>query len=330
MNTACHRRRGAWALGLVALLVLPLAGSAHAQAKYPERPVKVVMAASAGSSSDLAMRVIAEAMSRQLRQPLVIENRPGAGGVLAASAVSQSPADGYTLGLITNSHVINPAVIKNLPFDTLRDFTPITLLNQGGMVLLANAALPVHNFADLVALARKRPGFVTYGSSGSGGLLHLYTAQLEHDAGIELRHIPYKGLTPMVQDLVAGQIDIGMAALPATATFIASGRLKPLAVTSKARLPALPNVPTLAEAGVPGYDNNGWMVLVGPKGLAGTTVATLYAAAKAALADPKVAETLTKASMDPVGSTPEETARLLQSDLERHLATARRVGVKPE
>lgn len=317
----------AWAAALGMLLA---ASAASAQSKYPDRPIKVVMAVSAGASADLTMRVIAEAMGRQLQQPLVLDNRAGAGGVIAAVAVGKAPADGYTIGLITNSHVINPAVVKNLPFDSLRDFTPITLLAQGGMVLLANSSLQVQSFPELVALAKSKPDELTYGSSGSGGLLHLYTAQIEHDAGIRLRHIPYKGLTPMVQDLVGGQVNIGMAALPATMGFIENGKLKPLAVTSRARMAGLPNVPTLAEAGLPGYENNGWMILVGPKGLPDDVIASLHAAAKAALADPKVVETLAKASMDPVGSSPDQTARVLRTDLERHMSTAKRVGLKPE
>lgn len=319
-------------IGMLGGIVAALLSStvALAQSKYPDRPIKVILAVGAGASSDIAMRIIAESMSKNLNQPLVMDNRPGAGGVLAASAISKSPADGYTIGLITNSHVINPAVIKNLPYDSLRDFTPITLLAQGGMVLLANASVQVQTLPELVARAKKAPGKLTYGSSGSGGLLHLYTAQMESDAGIQLHHIPYKGLPQMIQDLVAGQVDIGMAALPASVGFIESGKLKPLAVTSKARMTGLPNVPTMAEAGVPGYENNGWMVLVGPKGLPGDVVARLHGAAKAALADPKVVEALSRSAMDPVASSPEETARTLQSDLERHLATAKRIGLQPE
>jgi tripartite-type tricarboxylate transporter receptor subunit TctC len=327
MNVALMRARQS----LVAIVLGAAAATVGvAEAAYPDRPVKVILAVGAGASADIAMRVIAAAMSAQLRQPLVIENRPGAGGVLAASAISRAPADGYTIGLVTNSHVINPAVVKNLPYDTLRDFTPISLLAEGGLVLLATSSLRVQSFRDLVALAAKRPGALTYGSSGSGGLLHLYTAQIEHDAGIQLRHIPYKGLPPMVQDLVAGRVDIGMAALPATAAFIQSGQLNPLAVTSGSRMTSLPNVPTLAESGLPGYDNNGWMILLGPKGLPPGVVARLHAAVKVALADPKVLEALSRASMDPAGTTPEETARVLRADMDRHMATAARIGLKPE
>ena len=323
-----HRLGGLFAC--IAAVCLALAAPAHAQPRYPDRPIKVVLAVSAGASSDIAMRLIATAMGNDLQQPLVIENRPGAGGVLAAVAVAKAPADGYTLGLVTNSHVINPAVIRNIPYDTLGDFTPITLMAQGGMVLLAHPSLGVQSFKTLTALAKAQPGKLSYGSSGNGSLLHLYTAQIERDAGIELNHIPYKGLTAMVQDLVGGQIQIGMAALPATASFIQSGQLKPLAVTSKARMPGLPNVPTLAESGLPGYDNNGWLVLVGPKGLPPAIVARLHAAVQAALADPRVREGLAKASMDPTGASPEETARVLQADLERHMATAARIGLKPD
>jgi tripartite-type tricarboxylate transporter receptor subunit TctC len=314
----------------VSVGLLLATSSGLAQTRYPAQPIKVIMAVAPGASSDLAMRVIGEAMSRQLGQALVLDNRPGAGGVLAAAALSKAPADGYTIGLITNSHLINPAVIKNLPFDTLQDFAPITLLTQGGMVLLANPSLRVETFPELVALAKKRPNQITYGSSGVGSLLHLYTAQIEHDAGIELRHIPYKGLTPMVQDLVGGLVEVGMAALPATTAFIESGKLKPLAVTSKTRMPSLPNVPTLAEAGLAGYDNNGWMILVGPKALPREVAVRLRTAAKAALAEPKVMEALAKSSMNPVGATPEETARVLQTDMQKYMSTARRIGLKPE
>lgn len=313
--------------------LLALSALAHAQepvTAWPSRPVKVLLTVSAGSSSDIAMRMIGQAMSSRLGQPLVMENRPGAGGVLGATAVARSAPDGYTLGLITTSHVINPAVVKDIPYDSLKDFTPISLLASGGMVLLANAATPYRSVQDLVAAAKSHPKQIAYGSSGNGGLLHLYTAQIEHQAGIELLHVPYKGLTPMVQDLVGGQVQVGIAALPAAQAFLGSGQLRALAVTSKTRMSALPNVPSLAEIGFPGYDSTGWMVLVAPAGLPTAMQSRLHAAVKGALADPKVAEALAQASMDAVGASPADTVKFLRAESDKHLSTAAKIGLKPQ
>jgi tripartite-type tricarboxylate transporter receptor subunit TctC len=326
-TSGIQRRVFAMALALAA--VVPLASHAQ-QPAWPNRPIKMIAPVSAGSSIDIVMRSVVQAMSVHLGQPIVIENRTGASGVIGTTVIARAPADGYTLGVVSINHVINPAAMKDIPYDTLKDFTPISTVASGGMVLLAHPSLNVRTWQEFLEAAKKAPGQITYGSSGNGGLLHLFTAQVEHQAGIDLRHIPFNGLAPMMQNLTGGHVQVGMAALPAAQPFIASGQLRVLAVTSRSRMSAVPQIPSLSELGLSGYDSTGWMALVGPAGLPAAIQNRVHDALKLAMADPKVAETVAAAGMEAIASTPEQAARFMRTESEKHLASALRVGLKPQ
>ena len=316
--------------GLVAgLVVLAATGSASAQA-WPAKPIHVIVTSSAGSTGDALIRALGAPLAKALGQPLVIENVPGSGGVTATERTVRAPKDGYTLGLISNNHAINPNIYKTIPYDSLKDITPISVLATTPVVLVVNPAVPAKNVQELVALAKARPGGLNYGSAGNGTVLHLAGVLFTSEAEIDVRHVPYKGLAQMTSDLMGGQIEMGFAGIASVAGQIKGGRLRALGVSTAQRSPVLPDVPTLAESGLPNYRFEGWLALVGPAGMPPAIVNRLHAEFTAALATKEVQETLGALGVTTVGSSPQAAVQFLASEMDKHAKLVKRSGATLE
>ncbi|MCX7150949.1 MAG: tripartite tricarboxylate transporter substrate binding protein [Proteobacteria bacterium] len=252
-----------------------LAANAIAQG-YPSRPVRIVIPLSSGGTTDVPGRIIAQRLSETLGQQFFVENRPGAGGTIGTDFVAKSKPDGYTLLLMATPHVITANLYKNLPYNTLADFVPVIRIASGPYVLTVHPSLGVNSVRELIALARANPGKIDYVSSGNGSLQHLTGAQFAYMAGIELTHVPYKGSAPAQQDLLAGMVKLGFPGTPIVIPHVKAGRLKALAVTTAQRSAQMPDVPTVAEAGVPGFESLSWVGLIAPVGTPPEIVANLH------------------------------------------------------
>lgn len=295
-----------------------------------DKPVRVILPMQAGSSVDASVRVITNALAKALGAQVIIDNQPGAGGITGAAQIVRAAPDGQTIGVISSNHVINPAIYTNVPFDTLKDVTPITMIGTTPLVLLAHPSLGVTDIKGLVAAAKAKPGAINYGSSGNGTILHLAVEMLMADTGIKLQHVPYRGAGQFLQDLIAGQIQLGVFGANVAATHIQTGALKALGVTTAKRTPLLPEVSTIAEQGVTGYDIEGWFAAVGPKDMKPTEVARFNGAFRTALAAPEVRDVLIKQGNDITPTTPEQCAAILAADLAKYAAIVKKAGVKLE
>ncbi len=258
-----HSRRS---LLLAAAALLAAPAFAASPVAYPAKPVRIIVPYVAGGGADILARYMAQALSQALGQPVVVENKGGAGGLVGVEVGLAAPADGSTFTLISSSYTVNPSLYK-LKFDPVKDIVPIVQVSQGPLLVVTQPASPVKSMADLAALARSKPGQVTYASSGQGSALHLAAAQFARRAGVQMNHIPYKGGGAALTDVISGQVDVYFAASASALPHVQSGRLRALAVTTAERIPSLPNVPTVAEAGYPGYELALWYGLIGPKGL---------------------------------------------------------------
>jgi tripartite-type tricarboxylate transporter receptor subunit TctC len=272
---------------LCALALLLAAGTAALAQGYPDRPVRLVVPFAAGGLVDVPARLLAQRLTTALGQPLIVDNRAGAGSTLGADAVAKSRADGYTLLVTSTTHVISANLYRNLPYDALRDFTPVMKLAEGPYVLVVNPALEATTVRELIALAKARPGRIDYGSSGNGSSQHLAAALFCALSGATLNHVPYKGSDRATQDLVGGQVQVGFLGTPGALPQLKSGRLRALAVTTAKRSPELPEVPTLQEAGVAGYEATIWLGLFAPARLPPAIAGKLRAEVTRALGAPE-------------------------------------------
>src|SRR3954468_7470248 len=300
-------------------------------AGYPSRAIRLIVPFPPGGSTDILARALGEKLSQGLGQPVVIDNRPGAGGSIGAEAAARAAPDGYTLMMgHLGTLAVNPAIYKNLPYDPVTSFAPVSLMAIVPSVLVVNPSLPVTNAAELIAYAKAHPGKLAYGSAGSGSTSHLTTEYFKLVTGTDILHVPYKGVGPMLTDLVSGQLSMGLNGAPAVMAHVNAGRLRPLAVTSVRRLEALPQVPTLDEAGVHGFDASGWYGVVAPAGTPQAIVARLNAEIGRAMQTPELRSRLDSEGALPAPGTPEAFAAFIRAEIARWDAVLKRAGVQPQ
>ncbi len=282
MTPSIHRR--AW----MVLAALTLS-SAVAVAQGTASPMRVILPVGAGSGVDTIVRAAQNALAKALGQPVVIENLPGAGGITGTQAIVKAAPDGNTIGVVSNNHAVNPSVFKTMPYDGIQDLTPISVVGATPFVLVVNPnKVPARNAKELQAFLQARPGQTNFASSGNGTIIHLAGEMFIDAAGVDSRHIPYKGMGPMIADLIGGQVEWGVAALPAVQGHLKSGTLRAIGVMGSQRVASLPDLPTLAEQGFPTVDVGGWFAVVAPAKLPATQVQRIHAAIVAAFADPEV------------------------------------------
>ena len=314
---------------LAALALLLVAGAPGAQ-NFPAKPIRLISPFPPGAVVDTLCRALGAPMGELLGQPIVVENRTGAGGNIGMDLVAKAPADGYTIGMGSiGTHGINPSVYAKMPFDPVRDFAPITFVASNINVLVVNPSVPVHNVQELIAYARANPGKLSFGSAGVGTSQHLAGELFKQVTGIEMAHVPYKGAGPAVSDLIAGQIPLMFADISAALGHVRAGRLRALGVTTRARTPLL-EVPTLIEQGIPDFDVNAWFGLFAPGGTPPEIVARLNGAAVQALGAPATRERLQSLGLNPSPDTPEAFARFIRSELDRWAKVARAINIRAE
>jgi tripartite-type tricarboxylate transporter receptor subunit TctC len=314
-------------------LLLPLllwAGPASAQG-YPSRPVRLVVGFAPGGAADFVSRALQEPLARALGQPVIVDNRPGAGSSIAAEAVAKSPADGYTILIASPSSIlVNPIISPKADFDPRRDLAPISQVSASPLVLAVHPALGVNSVAELIALARKQPGTLNYGTSGNGAAPHLAAVLFQRLAKVQLVHVPYKGGGPAVQSLLAGETQLSFATPPSVLPLVQAGRLKALAVTSRKRTPLVPNVPGMEEAGLPDYEISFWYGFFAPAGTPPEALKKLFAATADALRTPKINEALAREGTETAGSkSPEDFARFIDGESGLWARLVKESGAKP-
>ena len=306
--------------------LLALAGSVCSQTTVP---VRILVGAPAGGTTDTMARTLAQAMGTQLGRVVVVENRPGAGGNIAAEAVARAAPDGNTLLMSFTSHAINASLYPRLPFDPLRDFTPLTMVSTSPSVLVAHPKVPANSLQELIALAKARPGQLNFAIGALGSSLHLAGEAFKMKAGVYIVNIPYRGTAPAVQDLLAGQVELMFAAVGNVQQHIRAGKLKALGVSSPERLPGFAEVPAIAEV-LPGYESAAWFGLFGPGHMPADLTRRLSDAARAAVQMPEVRRRIEQEGATPVGNSPEVFARFVDSEIRRWSAVVRYSGAKPE
>jgi tripartite-type tricarboxylate transporter receptor subunit TctC len=311
------------------LLAAPfLAAPAAAQTTWPSRPVTIVVPAAPGGGGDFTARLLADALGRSLGQPVVVENRVGGNGNVAATYVARAPADGYTLLLAySGSHVANPALYRNLPWDPIRSFDPVALLTTAPHVIVVRNSLPVRNLAELIAYARQQPGGLTYATSGAGSIQHIGTEQFAHMTGANLVHVPYRGAGPAMNDLIAGNIDLIITTPPAIVGQVQSGSVRALAIASHTRHPMLPDLPTTAEAGLPGFELEAWFGLYAPAGTPVPVVARLSDETGVIVRSAEFRRRAEESGTYATFMSREELAAFTRTELEHWSGLIRQIGV---
>ena len=294
-----------------------------------QAPIRILVGAPAGGTTDTMARTLAQAMGSQLGRSVVVENRPGAGGNIAADAVAKAAPDGNTLLMSFTSHAINATLYPKLPFDPVKDFTPLTMVSTSPTILVAHPKVPANNVQELMALARAKPGQLNFAIGALGSSLHLAGDAFKMKSGTFIVNIPYRGTAPAVQDLLAGQVDLMFAAVGNVQQHIRAGKLKALGVTSPQRLSAFPEVPSIGEA-LPGYESAAWFGLFGPGRMPPELTKRLSDAARAAVQSPEVRRRIEHEGATPVGNSPEQFARFVDSEISRWGAVVRYSGAKPE
>lgn len=305
-------RRGLTAL----ILLMPLAASAQTAA-WPTKPVRLMAPFPPGGSVDFVSRAVQQGLAQELGQPVIVENRGGGSGSIGTGQVAKSAPDGSTFVVVFDTHAVNPSLIPNLPFDTRADLAPVMLIGTGAMVITAHASQPIKRFADLLTQARSSAGQPQYGTIGSGSLAHLAMTQMGAQANFTPTHVPYKGGGPLVQDAIAGHVPVAFGSLALLSPHIKSGALTPLAVTTAQRDPRLPNVPTVAEAGIPGFEATAWWGMLAPARTPPAIIARMQEAMTKVLRDPAVRERLEGQGMTIVASTPEQFGTFIDQQINK-------------
>ncbi|MBO0751340.1 MAG: tripartite tricarboxylate transporter substrate binding protein [Bradyrhizobiaceae bacterium] len=320
---------GALAVALAALPGTPPYHAAHAADAYPNRPITIVVPFGAGSGTDIATRIIAQPLGAALGQNIVVDDRPGANGGIAAAYVAKAAPDGYTLLMSTNSpHSSNPALLKNLAYDPVKDFAPITRIGSFTLMCVVNPTVPATSLAELIAYARANPGKLAYASGNTSGILAGET--LKHWAGIDILHIPYKSVPPALNDLIAGRVAIAFSDLTPVLPHVASGAVRPLGITRLRRSALLPDLPTFAESGLKDFEVESWAGLFAPAGVPAPIVARLNGETRAIVDNPEIKAQLTRVGFEAFGSTPQELDAFVKDQLVRTARMVKEAGIEPE
>jgi tripartite-type tricarboxylate transporter receptor subunit TctC len=311
--------------------ILGFCGTVTAAGNYPSQPINIIVPYSPGGSTDLLARVVGKRLTEKLHQPVIVQNRPGANGIVGAQVIAKAAPDGYTIGIASpGTHAANASLYAHLPYDTIKDFTPLTQAVSAPFVLVVNPALGVHSVKELIAKAKASPGSISYASGGTGSSQHLAMEQFCMMAGIKMTHVPYNGSAASYTDLVGGQVMVEFDALPSALPFVKAGKLLAIAVATPKRLPELPKVPTVSEAGVRGYESGSWYGFVGPANLPKDVVATLSGAMHEALQNSDVRSTLTGAGLVVVDSSPQQFADFIKAQMKKTAAIIKAANIKPE
>lgn len=319
-----------FAAGIVAMAAMVCAGTVSAQDNFPTKPIRMVLPFPPGGVTDLLARALAEKLSPRLGQPVIVDNKPGAGTVLASDFVAKAPADGHTLLLAASSLGTAPLIYDKVSYDAVKSFTPVTQVASVVHVLVVNPALPVKNVKELVDYSRKNPGKLNYSSTGSGTSTHLEGELFKSMGNMFMVHIPYRGSGPALTDLVAGQVNVMFDALGSSGPFIKAGKLRALAVTTAQRSPSIPELPTVAESGLPGYEAMPWLGLVAPAGTPTPVVDRIYKEVHKILQEPEVRERFKGWGLDIIGNSPAEFASFIRKDVEQWSQVIRKANIKAD
>jgi tripartite-type tricarboxylate transporter receptor subunit TctC len=318
------------AYSLCSIMVASAHGAENAQS-FPSKSITIIVPYSPGGTTDLLARVLGKHLSDVWKQPVIVENKPGANGMLGSSIVAKAAPDGYTIGIASpGSHAANGSLYPKISYDTINDFSPVTLAVSAPLLLVAHPSLNVKNVKEVIALAKSKPGQINYASGGSGSSQHLAMELFNHSAGLKMTHVSYKGSAASYLDLVSGRVTLEFDALPSAMPHVKAGKLLPLAVASATRVPFLPDVPTVAESGLPGYEASSWYGLVAPANVPKDIVAKLNAEIVRGLKKPEIAETLNKAGVIVVGSTPEQFAKHIKDEVAKAGMIIRAANIKAD
>ena len=311
-------------------VAMPMSSPARAQSDYPSKPVRIIVPSSPGGGTDTVARLLGQHLSEKLGQQFIIENRPGGGSATGIEAAARATPDGTTLVMVASTMTSLHVTRKTMRFDAVRDFAPITLIVSIPNVLVVHPSLPVKSFAELIALAKKEPGKLSFASPGLGSTTHMGMELLKSRAGIDMLHVPYNGVAPGLTDVLAGRVPVMLVNAVSVKQHLDAGTLRALAVSTVKRAALLPDVPTIAESGIPGYDVFQWFGLLAPAGTPKEIVAKLYGEIAAGLKTPKIVNWAATEGGDPVGSTPEQFQKIIADDVERWSAVAKAAGIKAE
>jgi tripartite-type tricarboxylate transporter receptor subunit TctC len=318
------------AFSLCSIVVGAAHGAENAQS-FPSKTIKIIVPYSPGGSTDLLARTLGKHLSDVWKQPVVIENKPGANGMLGSDAVAKAAPDGYTIGIASpGSHAANASLYPKIPYDTIKDFSPVTLAVSAPLVLVAHPSLNVKNVKEVIELAKSKPGQISYASGGSGSSQHLAMELFNHSAGLQMTHVAYKGSAASYIDMVGGRVTLEFDALPSAMPHVKAGKLLALAVASANRVPFLPDVPTVAESGLPGYESSSWYGLVAPANVPKDILAKLNAEIVRGLKKPEITETLTKAGLIVIGSTPEQFATHIKDEVAKAAKIVKAANIKAD
>ncbi len=323
------RNCAAWARVLLVAAAVATAFPAIAQS-FPSRPVRMVVPYPPGGANDIVARLLSPSMTQQLGQNVIVDNRGGGNTLIGSEIVARSTPNGYTLLVVAAGHAINPALYARLPYDTARDFMPVALFGDGAYVFVAHPGAGVSSSAELIALAKSKPGQIAYASSSTGNLTHLAAELFNSMAGIRMLHVPYKGGNPAMADLLGGRVSVFFSTVAVARPHLQSGKIRGLGVTTAKRTPALPGVPTIAESGLPGYEVSGWYGLVAPAKTPPAAIAKLHDAVQGALRQPDIREKLLGVGVEVVPSTTAEFGKRIDTDIAKWIRVAKPLGISME
>lgn len=318
---------------LVSLLVIATAGTTNIAFadSYPSKPIKLIVPYPAGGITDIVGRAVGERLSEELGQPVIIENRAGAGGTIGAEAAARSPADGYTLFVGTSAtHGTNPSTFANLKYSAQKDFSPIALLAYAPLMIITHPSVPANNLQEFVSYLKQNPKKVNYATTGTGGSVHLTTEQFALATGTQMNNVPYKGSSPALTDLMGGHVQVMFDNVPSAAPLAKSGKVKALGVTGAKRSDLAPDIPTVSETVVPGFESGSWIAIYAPAYTPADVVSKLNAAANRAIKNPKLLETFDKAGLEPQGGTPKDLADYQTKEINKWAEVVKKIGYTPQ